>query len=240
MYEVDEEPFAEGSPAGILHARVTTALVDRLAAKCELPVSKDAFRKQLFFSLVHYGFGEMKERYPPKKIFRRQLEAVQRTAGDFVSALGNLNEASLVDVQDWIEEDEFLEWMAHNPEAEEDPETNILKIDSLKLHILEIRKWSQIELNKLNQEISDADKFLGPKLDQLIMRLAAVFERYNDRSAKSSCYYSAASDGYNGVFYEFVLEFLDDCTTDSYFSHGALWKRIVRVLSKDIQVKPMT
>ena len=132
MYEVDEEPFAEGSPAGILHARVTTALVDRLAAKCELPVSKDAFRKQLFFSLVHYGFGEMKERYPPKKIFRRQLEAVQRTAGDFVSALGNLNEASLVDVQDWLEEDEFLEWMAHNPEAEEDPETNILKNELCK------------------------------------------------------------------------------------------------------------
>lgn len=234
MDKVDAEPFVDGSPAGDLFACVTTVLVDRLAAKCELPVSKGAFRKQLVFSLVHYGFVEMKERYPPKKIFRRQLEAVQRTAGDFVSALNSLNENSLVDVQDWLEEDEFLEWMAHDPEAEEDPVPNIIKIDDLKFHILEMSKWSQIELNKLNQEISDADKFLGPKLDQLIMILAAVFERYNVRSAKSSCYYSAASDGYSGVFYEFVLEFLDACTTGSYFSHGALGKRSVRVLSKDI------
>ena len=67
MEYVDEAPFVEGSPIGILYARVTTGLLNRLAAKCELPVSMDILRKNLFFAPLHYDVGEMKERYPPKK-----------------------------------------------------------------------------------------------------------------------------------------------------------------------------
>lgn len=232
--------FVEGSPASELFASISIALVDKLAERCELPIPKDIFRKNLHIALVYFYFDSLPKRYPEKKVFRRQLETLNRTANQFISALKNLNDASLKDAQDWLEEPEFLKWMALNPEAEEDPVSTIINFDALHTHILEIGKWCQIELDRVNQEPTDMDKFLGSNLDKLLIRLGSLFEQYNNCSAKSACYYDSVNDGYKGKFYEFALEILDACAPGSYFSHGALGKRIVRTLAKDIKVKSLT
>ncbi|MBU2982142.1 hypothetical protein KO498_09995 [Lentibacter algarum] len=235
-----KKPFVEDSKADELFASVSNTLVAKLTNKCEFSVCEATLQHSLRIALINFAFDGLKNRYPEKKVFRRELETLGRTASAFVSAIENLNDASLEDAQDWLEEPEFLEWMALHPDAENDPVSKVIRFDALKMHILEIGKWSQIELDKINRQPAVKDRSLGSSLNQLLVQLAAIFEQYNSISAKSACYYDAESEGYKGRFYDFALEFLDACSPDSYFSHVALGKRICRILAKDIQVKSLT
>jgi len=236
-----ENPFVEGSPAALVYARVSDAVVARLTEKFEAVPPKKEFQKTLRMILQVHEMAEMGNDRPPKKIARRQLQALKAASQRFLSALNNLHPHSLEDLQWSLEESEILEFAEKNPDADFDAELDLKTIGmgDLRSHISEIARWTKGELNKLDQPPSAKSSSTGSNLDGTIVSLAEIFERYGNRVAKSSCYYDGVSNGYKGDFYEFALEFFDLCAPDSYFSAGALGKRITRTLAKDAATKTM-
>ncbi|WP_392338751.1 hypothetical protein [Loktanella salsilacus] len=230
--------FIEGSPIALAMSKIDKSLIVALASKCELPIEMVEFERQLRLILVLYELKKPTEQYPQKKILRRQIEKVDRSAINFFSALSDLNPTSLLDMQDFLEEDEILELFNLNPDADfdEEPELNTIGIDSMKEHIIEIRRWCKAELGKIDGAPNNTDKPFGSNLEHLIIQLAHLFNQYNCRNPKSYCYYDAANDCYKGQFFDFTLAYLNECDSGCYVSEGALGKRIVRALSKDIQV----
>ncbi|MFY0619159.1 hypothetical protein [Shimia sp.] len=235
-----ENPFLDGSLAAQWHERVTDTVVERLAQHCEIKPAKEEFRKYFHYVVIYAETGRENDMLPGKKETRRQIEALRSASGKFSDALEKLHESYQFALQDKLEEPEYEELFRLNPEAdflEEEPELKTIQMEALQSHVKEIQNWTEKRLEELDQAPIALEQQLGSSLDRTIIFLAAIFDKYNSRPARSLCYYDGSQNNYAGRFFVFVKEFLNECVPNSYFSEGALGKRITRTLSKDIPVK---
>ncbi|WP_417274306.1 hypothetical protein [Celeribacter halophilus] len=232
-----ETGFLDGSPAAKRASRITDAQIEQLAQHWEVTPAKEELRKYFRYVGLYAEMSLENDKLPGKKETRRQIEALRKASRKFSDALEKLHGSYQFALQDTLEEPELDELFRLNPEEdflEEEPELKTIQMEALQSHVKEIQNWTEKKLEELDQAPTALEQQLGSSLDQTIIYLAAIFNKYNSRPAKSLCYYDGSQNNYAGKFFVFVKEFLDECVPNSYFSEGALGKRITRVLAKDI------
>ncbi len=231
----------EALSRGDVEERLTEATVQRLFHQFEATTDFYIFRERLVHILYRYECGIFIGSSQPQKEVKKLLNRAARTASKLLNVLDEIDRKTHIELNSQIEFDSYREWQDQHADIFADRSISAPTTDEIEQSLKRLIHACQPETagtdprseTTAGDETDDQKPWNRTALDQLIVDINGTLRHHIGFSGIAGCYYDAVNDDYRGLLFEFTVILLDEYAPKSYFSRGALGKRIVRVLKKD-------